>query len=244
LWGQSAVAIIDGATLAPVALIPVGSHPTDMLYLPQAKHLLVACSDSDDVSVIDVAKQVEARRFHLDVPDVPVGGAQPIALAADAASGNIYVALAAVNSVVVFQIKSGRQIEYSFRSLFSVGAYPTALFFSGRSRTLLIADGRNLVTGSNAPPNAAATRYPKIGTILGGAIEAYSAAQLRDEVKITTIRHQVYDAAPAESAIASEPTKRPVWSAAWVYGRCGDWSKDAHDCRGPWNQRQFYYHRR
>ena len=204
LWGQSTVAIIDGATLAPVALIPVGSHPTDMLYLPQAKHLLVACSDSDDVSVIDVAKQVEARRFHLDVPDVPVGGAQPIALAADSASGNIYVALAAVNSVVVFQIKSGRQIEYSFRSLFSVGAYPTALFFSGRSRTLLIADGRNLVTGSNAPPNATATRYPKIGTILGGAIEAYSAAQLRDEVKTTTLRHQVYDAATAESAIAKE----------------------------------------
>jgi hypothetical protein len=188
LWGQSAVAIIDGATLEQVALIPVGSHPTDMLYLPQAKHLLVACSDSDDVSVIEVAKQVEARRFHLDVPDVPVGGAQPIALAADAVNGNIYVALAAVNSVAVFQIKSGRQIEYSFRSLFGVGAYPTALFFSGRSRTLLIANGRNLVTGSNAPPKATATRYPKIGTILGGAIEAYSAAQLRNEVKTATLR--------------------------------------------------------
>jgi DNA-binding beta-propeller fold protein YncE len=204
LWGQSAVAIIDGATLEQVALIPVGSHPTDMLYLPQAKHLLVACSDSDDVSVIEVAKQVEARRFHLDVPDVPVGGAQPIALAADAVNGNIYVALAAVNSVAVFQIKSGRQIEYSFRSLFGVGAYPTALFFSGRSRTLLIANGRNLVTGSNAPPKATATRYPKIGTILGGAIEAYSAAQLRNEVKTATLRHQVYDAAPAEPAIARE----------------------------------------
>jgi DNA-binding beta-propeller fold protein YncE len=204
LWGQSAVAIIDGATLEQVALISVGSHPTDMLYLPQAKHLLVACSDSDDLSVIDVAKQAEARRFHLDVPDVPVGGAQPVALAADAASGNIYVALAAVNSVAVFQIKSGRQIEYSFRSLFGVGAYPTALFFSGPSRTLFIANGRNLVTGSNAPPDATATRYPKIGTIIGGAIEAYSAAQLRNEVRTTTLRHQVYDAAPAEPAVAKE----------------------------------------
>jgi DNA-binding beta-propeller fold protein YncE len=203
LWGQSAVAIVDGATLEQVGLIPVGSHPTDMLYLPQAKHLLVACSDSDDVSVIDVAQRVAARRFHLDVPDVPVGGAQPVALAADAASGNIYVALAAVNSVAVFQVTTGRQIEYSFRSLFGVGAYPTALFFSGRSKTLFIANGRNLVTGPNAPPNATATRYPGIGTILGGAIEAYSAAQLRNEVKTTTLRDQVY-AAPAEPAMDRE----------------------------------------
>jgi DNA-binding beta-propeller fold protein YncE len=204
LWGQSAVAIIDSVTLEQIALIPVGSHPTDMLYLPQAHHLLVACSDSDDVSLIDVVKQVEVRRFHLAVPDVQLGGAQPVALAADAASGSIYVALAAVNSVAVFQIKSRKQIEYSFRSLFGVGAYPTALFFSARSKILFIANGRDLVTGPNAPPYATATKYPKIGSILGGAIEAYPAAQLRNEARATTLRRQVYDVAPAEPAMARD----------------------------------------
>lgn len=203
LWGQSAVVIVDGATLARVALIPVGSHPADMLYLRKAQHLLVACSDSDDLSVIDVIRQAEVRRFHLDVPDVPVGGAQPVALAEDAASGNIYVALSAVNSVAVFQIKFEKQIEYSFSNLFGVGAYPTALFFSARSRTLFIADGRNRVTGPNGPPGATATKYPKIGTVIGGAVEAYSAAQLR-EVKATTLRHEVYDAVSAETTMAKE----------------------------------------
>ena len=203
MWGQSAVAIVDGATLAQVTLIPVGSHPADMLYLPRAGHLLVACSDSDDVSVIDVVKQAEVRRFHLEVPDVPLGGAQPVALAADAASGNIYVALSAVNSVAVFQIKFGKQIEYSFSNFFRVGAYPTALSFSARSKTLFVADGRNRVTGTNAPPGATATKYPKIGTIIGGAIEAYSAAQLH-EVKPTTLRHEVYAALPTEAPGASE----------------------------------------
>ncbi len=203
LWGQSAVAIVDGATLARVALIPVGSHPADMLYLPKAQHLLVACSDSDDLSVINVIKQSEVRRFHLDVPDVPVGGAQPVALATDATTGNIYVALSTVNSVAVFHIQSGKQIEYSFSNLFRVAAYPTALFFSARSRTLFIADGRNRVTGPNAPPGATATEYPKIGTVIGGAIEAYSAAQLR-EVKATTLRREVYGAAPAEEALGKE----------------------------------------
>ena len=203
LWGQSSVAIVDGETLERVALIPVGSHPNDMLFLPKAGHLLVACSDSDDVSVIDVARQAEARRFHLDVPGVPVGGAQPVALAADLATGNIYVALASVHAVAVFHVKLGRQIEYSFSHMFDVGTYPTALLFSARSETLLIANGRNAVTGPNAPPGATGETFPLIGTIIGGAIEAYSARELR-QPKMTTLRHQVYGGGPAESAAAKE----------------------------------------
>ena len=203
LWGQSAVVIVDGATLARVALIPVGSHPADMLYLRKAQHLLVACSDSDDLSVIDVIRQAEVRRFHLDVPDVPVGGAQPVALAEDAASGNIYVALSAVNSVAVFQIKFEKQIEYSFSNLFGVGAYPTALFFSARSRTLLHRGWPKPGHWSERSQGATATKYPKIGTVIGGAVEAYSAAQLR-EVKATTLRHEVYDAVSAETTMAKE----------------------------------------
>ena len=204
LWGQSAVAILDGATLTRIAQVPVGSHPADMLYLPEAQHLLVACSDSDDVSVLDARKLAEVRRFHLNVPNVPVGGAQPVALAQDSASGRIYVALSAVNSVAVFQFRSGKQIEYSFSHLFRVGAYPTALLFSAGSKTLFIADGRNLITGPTAPPGATATNYPKIGTVIGGAIEAYPDAQLRNQEKTTTLRREVYDAVPAGTAVAKE----------------------------------------
>jgi hypothetical protein len=204
LWGQSAVAIMDGATLMPIAQVPVGSHPADMLYLPEAQHLLVACSDSDDVSVIDAGKLAEIRRFHLNIPDVPVGGAQPVALAEDSATGSIYVALSAVNSVAVFQFRSGKQIEYSFSHLFRVGAYPTALFFSARSKRLFVADGRNLITGPNAPAGTTATNYPKIGTVIGGAIEAYPDAQLRNQGKTTNLRREVYDAVPAETAVAKE----------------------------------------
>jgi DNA-binding beta-propeller fold protein YncE len=203
LWGQSAVAIVDGETLGRVALVSVGSHPNEMLYLPKAQHLLVACSDSDDVSVIDVVRQSEVRRFHLDIPAVALGGAQPVALAADAASGNIFVALAEANAVAVFHVGFGKQIVYSSSGMFGVGTYPTALFFSGRTRTLLVANGRNPVTGSNAPPGSTATHYPGIGTFIGGAIEAYSAAQLR-ELNPTTLHRQIYDALPGESAIAKD----------------------------------------
>jgi len=198
LWGESAVAIVDGATLQRTALVPVGSHPTDLLYLSAAHHLLVACSDSDDLSVVDVTKQIEARRFHLHLADVPVGGAQPVALAADPGRRHIFVALAQLNSVAVFGIKYGKQLEYSFERMFAVGAYPTGMIFSAHAKTLFVADGRNPVTGPNAPPGATAAQYSKIGTVLGGALEAYSAEQL-DKATSTDSRHQIYRTVPPDT---------------------------------------------
>ena len=198
LWGQSAVAIVDGATLAVVATVPVGSHPNDLLFVPRAKHLLVACSDSDDVSVIDVNKLSEVRRFHLEVPNNPLGGAQPGALAHDSKSGDIYVALSATNSVAVLRIKRGKNIEYYYRSMFAVGPHPTALLFSASSKALLVANGRNPVTGSNAPPGSTATKYPNIGTLIGGAIEKYSVEQIADPNKVTTLHRQVYETAKGD----------------------------------------------
>lgn len=218
LWGESAIAIVDGATLRRSALVRVGSHPTDLLYLPSAHHLLVACSDSDDLSVVDVVRQIEVRRFHLEIPGVPLGGAQPVALAADFGRGHIYVALAEVNSVAVFGIKYGKQLEYSFERLFAVGAFPTGMIFSAHAKTLFVADGRNVVTGPNAPPGATATQYLRIGTVIGGALEAYSREQL-DEATSTDLRNQIYGTIPQNNPrdrerisvfSASHPKPRPI----------------------------------
>jgi DNA-binding beta-propeller fold protein YncE len=203
LWGQSSIAMVDGETLQTLAMIAVGSHPNSMLYLPRAQHLLVACSDSDDISVVDISKRMEVRRFHLDIPGVAVGGAQPGALAADRANGDIYVALTAVNAVAVFHVEFRKQIEYSYKRMFSVGSYPTALEYSSRTRTLLIADGRNRVTGPTGPPGATAAKYPPIGSLIGGAIEGFSADQL-GQTKSTTLRHQVYDPVSDESDSARQ----------------------------------------
>ena len=192
LWGEHAIAIVNGETLERIALIQVGSHPNDMLYLPKAQHLLVACSDSDDISVIDLAAQAEARRFHLDIPNVPLGGAQPVALAADSNAKKVYVALAGVNAVAVFQVEfeKRKRLTYSYDRMFSSGAYPTALWFSDRSKMLFVADGRNAITGPSGPEGATATAYPKIGSIIGGGIEAYSADGR--ESRTTTLKQQVY----------------------------------------------------
>jgi DNA-binding beta-propeller fold protein YncE len=202
LWGESAVVIVNAETLERIRLVPVGSHPNEMLYLPKAQHLLVACSDSDDISVIDLVTQVETRRFHLEIPSVSLGGAQPVGLAADSKTGRIYVALAGVNAVAVFQVKLGKRVVYSYDRLFSAGAYPTALLFSAPSRTLFVANGRNAVTGPSGPQGATASDYQKIGSIIGGAIEAYAADP--PEGRTTTLRQQVYGTTPPETETAKE----------------------------------------
>lgn len=201
LWGEHAVAIVNGETLERIALIQVGSHPNDMLYLPKAQHLLVACSDSDDISVINLVTRTEARRFHLDIPNVPLGGAQPVALSMDS-SGKIYVALAGANAIAVFHVEFKKRITYSYDRLFSSGVYPTALWFSERSKVLFVADGRNAVTGPTGPEGSTATDYPKIGSIIGGGIEAYSADDR--ESRTTTLRQQVYQDAYTQTEAERE----------------------------------------
>ena len=150
-WGRSSVTILDTSDLQPVATIPVGSHPNAMLVLTPRHQLLVACSDSDFISVIDLQGLREVHRLDLRIPGSNLGGAQPNALAFDARHGRLYVALAAINALGVFAMGKEDEDEMEFQGIIPVGAYPTALAYSVRTHTLYIADGRNHVMGPNSP---------------------------------------------------------------------------------------------
>ena len=144
-WGQSSVTIFDVLDLKQVATIPVGSHPSAMLVLERTHQLLVACSDSDFISVIDLRTFREVRRLNLRISGSILGGAQPNALAFDSHHGQLYVALAAINALGVFAMAGDDGDEIRFQGLIPVGAYPTALAYSVRTHGLYIADGRDIL---------------------------------------------------------------------------------------------------
>src|SRR5579862_1386225 len=144
-WGQASLSILDGETLELVRTIAVGSHPTDMLVIPSRHQLLVACSDADLISIIDLESLREVRSLKIRIPNSEVIGGQPNALALNPVTGKLFVALAAVNALAVVD-PGGREEDPKVEGIVSVGAYPTALVYSTQARKLFVADGRNLVT--------------------------------------------------------------------------------------------------
>jgi hypothetical protein len=207
-WGQASISILNGEDLGMVRTLPVGSHPSDMLVIPNRRQLLVACSDSDLVSIIDLEALREVRRLKIQIPNSQVIGGQPNALASNPVTGKLFVALAAVNALAVVDLGATEE-EPRLEGIVPVGAYPTALVYSPSARKLYIADGRNLVTGPTSPrqgeagavggtsapleprrrsqpPNPAEHRHMTdsgsrtdyIGYLLGGGIEALGDAEL------------------------------------------------------------------
>jgi len=207
VWGQASVEILDGADLSSLQKISVGSHPSDMLVPPGKDQLLVACADSDLVSVIDLKGLREIRRIDIRIPDSSLGGAQPDALSFDPATGKLFVALAGVNALAVFDLGKDEDAEVNFEGLLPVGGYPMALLYSARARKLFIADGRNFVQGPSSPeatvfrPGATASGHQSdsgsklayIGDLIGGGIEAIAEddfGRLRSEM--TSLAKRVY----------------------------------------------------
>jgi len=64
--GDASVSVIDTATNAIVATVPVGQRPWNMALTPDGRKLYVACGRSGVVSVIDTQKNAK-------IADIPVG---------------------------------------------------------------------------------------------------------------------------------------------------------------------------
>jgi len=190
-WGQSSITVVELSKLAKVADIPVGSHPNQMLVLPDTRHLAVSCSDSDSVSLISLQSLREIRRIDLRPPGGKLTGVQPDALAYG--HGRLFVALAAVSGVAVFQAEQDRDFDIRFEGVIPVGSFPTALSYSNEAKMLYVADGRNDITGPNAPVHSGVRPFRYIGEILGGGIEALTDGAFdRSHHRLQTLAERIY----------------------------------------------------
>ena len=166
-WATGSIAAVDpthpGA--AHVTWIPVGRHPTAMLFNASATRLYVANSDADSVSVIDPSRDrvVETISVRLSEKALPGGSPEGLALSADGAT--LYVANAHSNAVAVVNLgpaamgqpasrsTSGRPQDRSsddedekspqrsqLRGFIPTGQYPAALAVAGGS--LYVANGK------------------------------------------------------------------------------------------------------
>ena len=124
-WGEKSVSLLEPKTLKPIARIPVGVHPNELVY-GQDGRLFVSNAGSNSVSVIVEGKVTETIKTSLD-PNAPVGSTpDAIALAPD--GSRLYVANAGNNSVAMIDISHAG--ESKVLGFIPTGWYPSALAVS------------------------------------------------------------------------------------------------------------------
>ena len=175
-WNDGSIAVVQAGKL--VSRIPVGRHPTAMLFNPERTRLYVANSNDDSVSVIDTRTDKEIERISVRLSEgVPPGNSpEGLALRGD----ELYVANAHSNSVAVVELSGnarGDDGEKDWRStvrgFIPTGQYPSAVAVVGR--TIFIGNGKGtgvqnssmVVDNSGRVPNAPNERFP-VGTGTSG----------------------------------------------------------------------------
>ena len=172
-WNDDAVAVVQpGKSAQPVARVPVGRHPTVMLFNPERTRLFVANSNDDSVSVIDTQTNKEVERISVRLSeDVPRGNSpEGLALSGD----DLYVANAHSNSVAVVELSGNSRGEVSnesearskVRGYIPTGQYPSAVALVGK--TIFVGNGKGtgvrnsslVVDNSGRVPNAPNERFP------------------------------------------------------------------------------------
>ncbi len=182
-WNDESIAVVDFANNQKVSYVPVGRHPTAMLWDGTRSRLYVVNSDDDSVSMIDTRYDLEIERINIRLAEHALVGNSPEGLALDKAGTTLYVANAHSNSVAVVALSptsldnSGTYEKPSYlarakedyskvRGFIPTGQYPSAVAFSGGS--IFVGNGKGtgvenssvVVNNSGRVPNAPNDRFP------------------------------------------------------------------------------------
>ena len=147
LWGGSAIAFLDPATLSILDTIRVGDHPCDMVEKSDDGRLFVANANHNSVSAIGIRERTVLETISTALSPAAPFGSTPNALTLGSDGTRLFAANADNNYVAVFDI-SRRQASSSL-GFIPTGWYPTALTYLPSSRTLVVANGKGGGSRSN-----------------------------------------------------------------------------------------------
>ena len=142
------VSVVDLASMTVTATIPTGMHPTGMAFY--GKHLLVANTYSDSISVIDTTTNQVIRTINLGLPiGVPGSGeaaygAAPNSIAVDAKKGVAYVALYNANAVAVVNLSDATKPPTL--GLIPVAYAPSSVVLDPVQDALIVANDKGIGT--------------------------------------------------------------------------------------------------
>jgi len=159
------VSVVDLSKFQVTGSIETGLHPTGMAFW--GKHLLVANTYSDSISVIDTTFNREVRRINLGLPigvpgePLPAYGAGPNSIAVDAANNRAYVALYNANAIAVVDLNE--QNWKPVLGMIPVGYAPSSVALDAVDNTLIVANDKGIGTKGIPPQNSFGTAHGVTG---------------------------------------------------------------------------------
>ena len=174
-WGNRSVSVVDMQAARRVRDISVGLRPNDMALAPDGR-LFVTCAGDNTVYVIETghleaqdappdstrrlpenAREIISTALYPDSPE----GSTPDAVAVSPDGRTLFVANADNNDVMVVDIsnsfaddkaKENGESVSTVEGFIPVGWYPSAVAVSPDGRTLLVGNGKGLMSHPNFPP--------------------------------------------------------------------------------------------
>src|SRR5450755_1833140 len=156
------VSVVDLASMKVTANVSTGLHPTGMAFW--GKHLLVANTYSDTISVIDTATNTVVRTISLGLPiGIPGAGesaygAAPNSIAIDGKTGTAYVALYNANAIGVIDLTAGA-VANPVKGMIPVGYAPSSVVFDHANNTILVANDKGIGTRYSFETDYGVTSY-------------------------------------------------------------------------------------
>ena len=224
VWGGARVAVLDPATLAPLADILVGEHPNAMVFSKDARRLFVACANTNAVWVLDLATRQAIERIGVALSPQAPPGSTPNALALSPDGGTLLVANADNNTVAVVDVT--RPGESRFQGFIPTGWYPTGVAYDATGENVLVLSGKGLTPVPNPrgpQPNAAREDATYIAGMLNGAL---SILKRPDAVTLAKLTERVFAISAYNEGRREAPPGRPEGSP--IPGRVGEPSPIQH----------------
>ena len=183
-WNTSSIAAVSFGPGEPkVSYIPVGRHPTSMIWDGTRSRLYVVNSDDDSVSMIDTRNDREVERINVRLVENSPGGNSPEGLALDSTGETLFVANAHSNSIAIIALSpksldnagsSDRPVYFDRKrdemsrvsGFIPTGYYPSAVtlvdqtIFVGNGKGTGVENSSVIVNNSGHYPNKPNDRFP------------------------------------------------------------------------------------
>jgi len=193
---------IDLKTFKETHTIPVGLHPTAIVWDEPGQRLYVANGNSDSVSVIDTAKMAVIRTIAIEPFAAKAHGVAPTALVLSSDKKTLYVACGGINAIAVVSPQAG-----TILGLIPTAWYPNSLAMSPGGESIAVGSLLGAGPGWREAPNK---RYVHADRGSIAVISVPDRAQLASYTAAVTVNNRMQAVVNAPAAAAARPAPIPA----------------------------------